>query len=346
MTASRVESRKASEIDIGEVSWCWTDRIPFGTVSLVVGAAKTGKSTLASWLTAELITTTVSTGTIHLCLSEDPAETVTRPRLGAAGVPTKDLTRVYVREQAWRFPRDLELFGREMQGTGVRLAVLDPVDNIFQQICAVQLADSLDPLTQLARDNGMAIILVGHFNKAGTTLETAIAGSRRLTGASRSTLIFGYEPGGGGDLVLAHHHSSFGEPSPSLLFKRETRPHPHSPNVSVPVMSLVGECDWTAEQVFSEHRKASTGGTPGSATKLAQAKAAILRFLLYAHAESGLSAAELQDAVTAIGLSVETFNAARSELAKEGLIEHFQTQVEGHGQHRWRLVKLDVPDSL
>jgi hypothetical protein len=129
---------------------------------------------------------------------------------------------------------------------------------------------------------------------------------------------------------LAQHKSSFGPRASSLLFDLEGAPHPAGPDATIGVVELVGEVDYSAEQIFD----ASSGGTT-KRSKREEVKTLIINILL----DGPKPAETLQNLVVWEGYSERTFRRGREELAKAGTIQPFQ---DG-GAHWWKLT--EVPDA-
>jgi hypothetical protein len=191
------------------VRWLWRDRIPLGVLSVLAGKPKLGKSTLAYDLGAK-----VTTGNLDGDLAEPAAvlvvtfedlvaETVV-PRVLAAGA---DLDRVHTIEAENNGERDLVSLPEDVPEIaeaavehGVRLLIVDPLmaaltggtdahrDNQVRRVLA--------PLAKLAEANDLAVLTIMHLNKGqGADLIGRIGGSVAFTGAARSLLVFGADPG-------------------------------------------------------------------------------------------------------------------------------------------------------
>ncbi len=158
------------------------------------------------------------------------------------------MARIVHKEGApWSFKRDLNEFSNFIATNNIALAVLDPIDHIIDGISTHAGRDSLDRLDQLAKTAGCAIVIVGHVNKGQhRDIRSALGGSRRLLGVSRSTWVWGDEPLGGAargpvefkDLVaeplnpcsvLCCVKNSFGRKWPPVLYENLSAPNPFDP---------------------------------------------------------------------------------------------------------------------
>jgi len=201
------------------VKWEVPGRFPRGKVTLVAGDGGMGKSTLVRHLIACLTTgrpafgmdyAAADPGDVVMFAMEDGYEDVVVPHLIAEGA---DLTRVfrvpYVERSDNKGNKSRVHFGLEhLDGLkvelgrwpNVRLVVIDPIAS-FVGRCRIddrntgELRRALDPLTELAEQTGVAIIVIAHINKAeGVKAVYRIAGSHQYTAAVRLAYLIGEDP--------------------------------------------------------------------------------------------------------------------------------------------------------
>jgi hypothetical protein len=226
-------------IKVEPTRWLWQDRVPLGTVTLLVGREKLGKSTLTVELAARLSRGDLdghlrgqSAGTLLVSYEDSAARTIT-PRLMAAGADLARVHRLRATDDGApdlvSLPGDVERIGELASRTRARLLVVDPlsaslgagVDGHRDQ----DIRRALAPLVQLAEDADLAVIVVAHWNKAqsGDAL-SRVLGSRGLTAAVRSVLAFGRPPDadeGSPERVLAHAACNVGPEAASLSCRIE-----------------------------------------------------------------------------------------------------------------------------
>lgn len=117
--------------------WLWKGRIPLGTVTLLVGREKLGKSTLTNMLAAELSRGTLAgdlegqaAGTLFVSYEDSAARTI-KPRLLAAGADLLRVHRVLATYGDARdlvsLPDDVAKIGELAREQGSRLVVVDPL---------------------------------------------------------------------------------------------------------------------------------------------------------------------------------------------------------------------------
>ncbi len=232
--ARTVVGRRLSEVRTERPRWLWQGRIPLGVPTLLVGREKTGKSTLTVALAAGVTRGTLE-GDLHgtpsgvVMLSyEDHAGTTVKPRvLAAEGDPARvvipEARREGVRDLV-SLPADVDHIGALIREHHSRLIIVDP----FSASLGAEINNHRDQdvrraiasLAQLAEAEDAALVLVAHFNKAqsGDSL-SRVLGSRGLTAAVRSVLVFGKDPDAEDDSperVLAHPACNIAAESPSL----------------------------------------------------------------------------------------------------------------------------------
>lgn len=230
-----------AEVHAQPTRWLWRSRIPLGAVSLLVGREKLGKSTLTVELAAR-----ASRGDLDGDLLGEPARTLIvsyedngattiKPRLVAAGADVEFVSQLRAETDGApdlvSLPGDVERIGEIACELGVRLIVVDPlsaslgggIDSHRDQ----DVRRALAPLARLAEAEGLAVVAVGHWNKAQSIDPLSrVLGSRGLTAAARSVLAFGQPPDapeGSPERVLAHVACNVGPEAPSLACRVEGR---------------------------------------------------------------------------------------------------------------------------
>jgi hypothetical protein len=179
------------------MSWLWHRRIPTGTVTVIEGQQKCGKSLIGCSIAA-----TVTRGGLFPCSKraaqrgrviiinpEDDQATVLSPRLAAAG---SDLNRIVVPKDGW--PSDTSLFIKWLEEEikrvkRVRVVILDPMTGIvsINRNNADQVRAVLTALSGVAARHDIAVVVVVHLNKSGGTQALMRAsGSFEWTAASRA----------------------------------------------------------------------------------------------------------------------------------------------------------------
>lgn len=259
-----------ADIQAERTRWLWRGRIPLAAPTLLVGREKLGKSTLTVELAA-----CVSRGRLPgdlagepsnvLILSyEDAAGSTVKPRLLAAGA---DPARVYQLRAEQEgvcdlvsLPDDVQAIGERVREHHCRLIVVDP----FSAALGAEINSHRDQdmrraiaaLAQLAEDEDAALVLVAHFNKAqGGDSLTRVLGSRGLTAACRSVLVFGRTPDaadGSPDRVLAHAACNVAREAPSLACRIESRTvEDEAGTIETSRLVILGDCDTHADDLLA-----------------------------------------------------------------------------------------------
>jgi hypothetical protein len=229
----RATVRPCSEIPIRAARWAWQDRIPLGSITLLVGQPGVSKSTLACELCARLSRGELP-GDLHgqpagsLVVSFEDAESTIAARLAAAGADPERVGLLQMVDGGLARPpslSDLEQIDDLLRGRGdVRLLVLDPLSAaLAADVDSHRDADmrrALAGLAALAERRDLAVIAVSHFTKTGgEDVLARVLGSRALTAAARSVLAFGQLPDaeqGSPQRLLASAKSNLGPPQRSL----------------------------------------------------------------------------------------------------------------------------------
>jgi RecA-family ATPase len=229
-----------------------------------------GKSTLTNELAARLSRgdlpgALAGTPTDTLIVGyEDSARSTVKPRLLAAGA---DPARIHQIRAEYRgshdlvsLPDDVERIAECAREHGARLLIVDPFSaSLGTDVNSHRDQDirrALAPMAQLAEDADLAVLLLAHFNKAqGGDSLSRVLGSRGLTAAVRSVLVFGRAPDaeeGSPDRVLAHAACNLAREAPSLTCRIEPRViEDEIGNIETSRLVIVGETDTAADDLLA-----------------------------------------------------------------------------------------------
>lgn len=375
---------RGDKIPLELPEYVWDGLIPTRSITHIVGPSGVGKSTLAmflaaAWTRGEL---TGKREKVVLAMTEDDEGMTTMPRFIAHGGIEKY---VHIPEGAgdWEFPRDTNALRRAIGTTGSRIVIIDPLQGTVPGIVGQKGRRILGDLDKIAKELGVAIVFLHHFIKSAVNSKTvaqAIGGGYGVYGLPRSILLLGWEPPTLNDLldraildnsdddeeesedeeeveydeddepegeriVLAHEKHSLGPLHPSILFVRQSHPHPAAPDDPQQTISIFTQVKHVKHSALAVMHSVRNGsdiedlGTPRE-----QAKTLILALLAQTE-EVGMRASELEGRVIGAGIAKVTVQRARTDLHKEHMIEPFQKK-DKRGKTigwRWRLI---VPDTV
>ncbi len=181
--------------------WAIPDVLPIGQLTLLAGTAGVGKGTWLADITARLTRgamlpggITMPAGRVVIVGPEDDPATAVKPRLVAAAADSSKVVDITYTDDSHPFTLggpecDLPALRAMVKQLGdVRLVILDPVSAIAG--CSLNVSRTvrrqiMEPLSRLARDLNVAVVLVHHFNKTGKQL----AGSQAIVDAARLVLM-------------------------------------------------------------------------------------------------------------------------------------------------------------
>jgi hypothetical protein len=135
-----------------------------------------------------------SPGSVILITSEDDDDDTIRPRLDAMGADTKKVEIISgIEREAYSaqftLPRDLDLLEKGIKKLGdCKLVIIDPLASYLELNSGgpSSIRQALDPLKDLAKKTGVAVILVNHLSKgSGATLYRSL-GSISIIGMCRT----------------------------------------------------------------------------------------------------------------------------------------------------------------
>lgn len=197
----KLEITKASDVTVKQVEWLWYPYIPYGKVTVLQGDAGDGKSTfilkLAAMLTrGEPMPFTDGAGNKPVNViyqsTEDDADDTIVPRFIKAGGDTDRLLFINEKEQYLSFSDERLL--EAIRQTNAKLIILDPLSAYIGESTSINSANEVRrqfrPLIDIAKEQGCAIVIVHHMNKAiGQKALNRGVGSVDIVGAARSVLL-------------------------------------------------------------------------------------------------------------------------------------------------------------
>jgi AAA domain/Bifunctional DNA primase/polymerase, N-terminal len=321
--------------------WLWPGRIPLGTITLLDGDPGLGKSLVTLDLVARVTRGAampdgggdatsgaagiVDGGAVLLSAEDDLAATV-RPRLHAAGADVQRVLAVQTvlaydaatgqdYERGFALPGDIPLLAAAIGAVEAKLLVIDPLmaylDGRVNSWRDQDVRAALAPLARLAEQTGVAVVILRHLTKGGST--NALyrgGGSIGIIGAARSGLLVARAPEEPEhERILASSKSNLGPPLPALRY----RIAPRTPDGDVPAVEWLGPCDYTAATLLGDGGDTMSGeaGTTSGRTTAVDEAAGWLRAQL---AAGPRPAAELLAEARERGWSEKTMYAARHRL--------------------------------
>ena len=208
-----VKIRCGADIKPLPITWLWPGWVPAGKLTILAGAAGTGKTTLALALAAVLTaggrwpdgTECPGRGNVLIWSSEDVADDTLVPRLIASGA---DLTRCHfiegIAQDGESVPfdpsQDIPDLRRAAEAIGgVSLLLIDPIVSAVagDMHRANDVRRSLQAVVDFADAHGCAVIGITHFAKggAGKTPQDRVIGSQAFGALARMVLVTAKEEG-------------------------------------------------------------------------------------------------------------------------------------------------------
>jgi hypothetical protein len=272
-----------STVQPESVRWLWPGRIPLGKLTIVDGDPGLGKSVLSLDLAARVsrgLTMPFDepgasgdpAGVVILSAEDGLSDTIV-PRLREAGA---DLTRILALETVGpnqRFPTlpiDAVYLHDAAKQISAGLVVIDPLmAYLGPDINAHKDGDcrrALQPLADLARETGAAVIVIRHLNKAagGNPLYRG-GGSIGIIGAARSGLLVGRDPDNPDRRILASTKANLARTPASLTYALEIGP---TGGLRV---GWIGESSHTAEVLLAARPDEEDRGALQEAVEVLQA---------------------------------------------------------------------------
>lgn len=232
----------AADVKPSQVDWLWYPRIPRGKPVIIDGEPGVGKSTLTSYLAAQVSTgkawpdgAVPPKGGIVICSAEDGIEDTIVPRLTAAGA---DLRKIRFLngvaspggEEPWTLSHShLDILEAEIAKADAALVIVDPLmaflPSEINSHADADIRRVLRPLKDLAERTGATMLMIRHLNKAHhTSALNRGGGSIGIIGAARTGLLVAKHPEDESDdpdcrRVVAMSKSNVGPMAPSLVYR-------------------------------------------------------------------------------------------------------------------------------
>lgn len=195
------EITKASEVKVRKVEWLWYPFIPFGKITVIQGDAGDGKSTFILKLAAMLTNgepmpftdgNKLEPMNVIYQSTEDDADDAIVPRFISAGGNTEKLLFINEKEHYLSFSDERLL--EAIRAIKAKLIILDPLSAYIGESTSINSANEVRsqfrPLIDIAKEQGCAIVIVHHMNKAiGQKAVNRAVGSVDIVGAARSVLM-------------------------------------------------------------------------------------------------------------------------------------------------------------
>jgi hypothetical protein len=329
-TATQIRTRKRkavleriATIEEKPLEWLCENRIPLGTLTMLAGDQKLGKSlTLVHHAACASCGRSMHgapaarpAGSVVLLCAEDPVAQVLRPRLRVAGA---DLDKVHIirsvlepeGKDVWPcLKTDIEAIEDAVCDLGdVLLIGIDPITAYLGGVDdhrSTELRNVLIPLAKLAERLNLAVELVHHVGKAPVAnAKHRALGSVAYGGTCRANYLFAKDPDDPGRTLMLDTGGNLGAPAPTLAYKIE-------PTMDgVPVLSWYAEpVNKTADEVVAAEIRAMRSAVHAESTR--DAAKAWLRQRL----QSGpATVAELRDEAMAQGIGWRTVQSAKKDL--------------------------------
>jgi hypothetical protein len=262
-----------ADIEPEVVEWLWRRRVPKAKVTILDGDPGKGKSLILYDLAARITSgqdlpdgQPTEPASVLIVSAEDGAADTIVPRFLAAGGDPKR-ARIIGSEEPFLIPDDLDKLERAIRQTGASFVVIDPVmsflsDNINSNRDQ-DVRRALQPLVDIARRTGAAIVICRHLNKStgGQSIYRG-QGSIGFIGIVRSGLMVGNHPERDEVFVLAGQKHNLSKPPESLAYRITDA----GPGDETAVIKYLGISEVTAQQMNT------TPEDEGERDRLAEAK--------------------------------------------------------------------------
>ncbi|MCH8151329.1 MAG: AAA family ATPase [Planctomycetes bacterium] len=201
-----LDVQRVSDIESKEVRWLWKKRVPLGKGTLLAGYPGVSKS-LATLDWAARVSAGLDwplgepneAGDVIILSAEDDASDTIKPRLVAAGADTDRCHVIFAvkhrgKERLFTLKDDLAKLERLLKRLPeTRLVIIDPISAYLGDVNSwkdSEVRAVLAPLSKLAAEHDVAIVMVTHLNKKDTDSINRVSGSGAFVAAPRAAYLF------------------------------------------------------------------------------------------------------------------------------------------------------------
>ena len=199
--------KRGSDTKLVDIEWCWKPLLPFGKISMIAGSGGDGKTTMiltvAAMLSNGMAPPALERGhllpsqpcepiNIFYLTNEDEVADSSLKRFKRAG--GDDSRFFYSGELQEHMTLEKEDLLHVINETKCRLMIIDPIQAFLPD--GVQLTNQTKMrrvttmLSNIAKDTGVAIVLVGHLNKnESSKIINKVGGTADLVASTRSVLL-------------------------------------------------------------------------------------------------------------------------------------------------------------
>jgi hypothetical protein len=262
------------------VEWAWSNMIPLGGITLLVGTGGIGKTSFATYLLAQLQRGVLGGDLLGKSVpafwigNEDSWQRTILPRFVVNGGDREALTFSRFRlpksmRADWGdtpiLPDHIEFIERGIQMTGARVILIDPILSLMHPSLnsdkAADVRRALQPLNEMAERLNVAILGIAHLNKNTTaTASNRLSGSHAWRDVPRATITFAMDEDAG-MVILTNTKNNVGIDGTSFAYRKQSA-FVTIDDVGVDTVRVdwVGQVERTADDVMSDEAVLGRGG--------------------------------------------------------------------------------------
>ncbi len=248
---------RLSDIEVRQIRWLWRARFPLAKVSVLDGDPGRGKSLILTDLAARITAgkpmpdgePVERAGVVLVCAEDDASDTILPRFLAAGGDPTRAV--IMGSDKPFVVPDDLPKLERAIRQVGASYVSIDPIMSFLSDDVNSSrdqdVRHALQPLVDIARRTGAAIIICRHLNKSSSSGQAIYRGQGSIgfIGIVRSGLMVGEHPERDDTFLLVGQKSNLSKPPESLAYSIAATP----PDFEVPRIQWLGASEITVRQM-------------------------------------------------------------------------------------------------
>jgi putative DNA primase/helicase len=315
----------ASKVQMTPITWLWPGWLASGKLHILAGLPSAGKTTLALKFAATISRGNLwpdgkraNVGSVVIWSTEDDLEDTLTPRLVASGA---DLTKIkFVGDyedkngvsRPFRPTQDIERLAHTLRSiSDLRLLIIDPVVSLVSGDGNdnIRVREALQPLVDLARTRGCAVVGISHFSKGskGQAPMERVIGSQAFAAVARIVMVAARSDAGDPEMdrVLCIAKSNISEPDVGFSYTTAAKTISETPLLEASAINWGSPLTGSAFDLLMKCE--TTNSADSSASALTEAKDFLLNFL----DSDAKPISEVTTCASKVGISLSTLHRAR-----------------------------------
>jgi putative DNA primase/helicase len=323
----RLQTINAAEVKVQRVQWLWEERFALGKYSVLAGNPGTGKSQLSLDMIARVTRgdswpdgTRAPLGSALILSAEDDPEDTIVPRLIEAGANLSKIEIVQTvfdqttdgpNNRGFSLEKDIDLLPDRLKHMGdCAVVVIDPIAAYWGRSNShndTDVRSALGPVASVAQEYDVAILGIGHLNKAvGVNAIYRLGGSIAFIAAARCAYLTVKDEEDPSRRFFLPAKNNLGQDESGLAYR-------------IVESNSVSRIEWEPDPITTSIDELLNQGNQADRTEIDEAK----DFLVDCLNAGPKPALDVQRAAKNAGIAVRTLQRAKGTMGVKSSKQHF-----------------------